>query len=144
MQIDFYVMEDANRMAALRELCLLLEAPYAQQQPIYIHTASAADADQIDKLLWTYRDDSFLAHQISGASDSAAPIEIGVAENTPRTTEILVNLSNQIPAFYQQFKRVIEIVFADPAVQQNARDRFRQYREHGCELNTHKMKVKPT
>jgi DNA polymerase-3 subunit chi len=70
-----------------------------------------------------------------------APIEIGIGSEPARMEGVLVNLTNQIPSFYQQFSRVIEIVFSDPAAQQAARDRFRQYREQGCELNTHKMKV---
>ena len=146
MKVDFYVMENMGRMQALRELCLLLETPYDAGQSVYIHTAGKDDAEQLDKLLWTYRDDSFLAHQIKEpGSDNTAPILIGM-DDTPSQTpskieSVLVNLTTQIPAFYKQFGRVIEIVFGDPAGQQSARDRFRQYREKGCELNTHKMKV---
>lgn len=142
MIVDFYVMEGSGRMQALRELCILLETPYETGQPVYVHTATQEDAEQLDKLLWTYRDDSFLAHQITtGVSEMTAPIEIGVAGEPTRKEGVLVNLTTQIPSFYQQFSRVIEIVFSDPAAQQAARDRFRQYREQGCELNTHKMKV---
>ncbi len=142
MIIDFYVMEGAGRMQAWRELCLLLEVPYAAQQPVYVHAATTDDAEQLDQLLWTYRDDSFLAHQISATTNTElAPIEIGTS--TPLRKEgILVNLSKQIPDFYRDFNRIIEIVFDEPVVQQAARERFRQYREQGCELNTHKIKVK--
>lgn len=146
MKVDFYVMENMGRMQALRELCLLLENPYETGTPVYIHTAAKDDAEQLDKLLWTYRDDSFLAHQIKEAgNENSSPIMIGI-DDTPAQTPIqidsvLVNLTTGIPAFYQQFGRIIEIVFSDPAAQQSARDRFRQYREKGCELNTHKLKV---
>ncbi|HTM62964.1 MAG TPA: DNA polymerase III subunit chi [Gammaproteobacteria bacterium] len=141
MQIDFYVMEKMGRMQALRELCLLLEKPYADGEKVYIHTGSKEAAEQLDKLLWTYRDDSFLAHEIKETSETNAPILIGISEIPQQTSGVLVNLSTEIPSFYQQFNRVIEIVFEEPAVQQAARERFRQYREQGCELNTHKMKV---
>lgn len=143
MIVDFYVMEGASRTQAWRELCLLLEAPYAADQPVYVRTASADDAKQLDELLWTYRDDSFLAHQITAQANAAlAPIEIGVSDAPIRKTGVMVNLTKEIPDFYQEFNRVIEIVFDEPLVQQQARERFRQYREQGCELNTHKIKVK--
>jgi DNA polymerase-3 subunit chi len=144
MKVDFYVIETANRTQALRELCLLLEAPYAEKQPIHIHVASDHEAEQLDKLMWTYRDDSFLAHQIITAeNDAAAPIQISTQTPPFGTQQVLVNLSNEIPAFYTQFTRVIELVYTNPTVQQAARDRFKSYREQGCELNTHKMKVNP-
>jgi DNA polymerase-3 subunit chi len=143
MKVDFYVMDDAGRMQALRELCLLLEPFYAAKQPVYLQVASSHDAEQLDKLLWTYRDDSFLAHQIVSTTNlGKALIEIGTQDETPEgNNAVLVNLTTTIPGSYQQYSRVIEIVYSDPAVQQAARDRFRCYREQGSELNTHKMKV---
>lgn len=140
MQVDFYVMEDGGRMQALRELCLLLEAPYAAKQSVFIFTHSMEESEQLDKLLWTYRDDSFLAHEIQGA-ESSAPIQISHLAPV-NSSKVLVNLSHSIPAFYPQFERIIEMVYHDAAAQQSARERFRQYREQGLTLNTHKMKVK--
>lgn len=141
MQVDFYVMEDGERMQALRELCLLLEAPYAAKESVFIYTNSTKESEQLDKLLWTYREDSFLAHEIQDNDSFAAPIQI--SHTAPvNTGSVLVNLSHSIPAFYPQFKRIIEMVYNDAAAQQSARERFRQYREQGLTLNTHKMKVK--
>ena len=141
MQVDFYVMEDMGRVQALRELCLLLEKPYECGETIYIHTTTLDEAEQLDKLLWTYRDDRFLAHQIiNNESNTSAPIEIGISR-PDHHKGTLVNLTSEIPEFYQQFSRVIEPVFSEPAAQQASRDRFRQYRDQGCELKTHKMKV---
>jgi DNA polymerase-3 subunit chi len=142
MKVDFYVFEDSTRMQALHELCLLIEAPYHAKETIYIYTASTSDADQLDNLLWTYQEDSFLAHQLTSENpELTSPVLIGPESPTAAHNNVLVNLSGVIPEFYRQFKRVIEIVYADPSVQQAARDRFRQYREQGCDIQTHKMKV---
>ncbi len=142
MNVDFYVMENAGRMQALRELCLLLEAPYNAKESIYIYTAETNDDEHLDKLLWTYRDDSFLAHQlVAENADNTSPILIGSETPAAAQNNVLVNLSGTLPVFYRQFKRIIELVFADPSVQQAARERFRQYREQGCDIQTHKMKV---
>lgn len=138
MQIDFYVIENASRMQALRELCLLLEKCNAEHQSVYVHVANTGEADQLDKLMWTYRDDNFLAHNL--VSEGDAPIQIGI-EPPNGNIHTLVNLTDAIPAFYTQFQRVIEIVYQDPAIQNAGRDRFRQYREHGQTLQTYKMKV---
>lgn len=140
MQIDFYVIENANRIQALRELCILLEKAYANHQSVYIHLPTTSDAEQLDKFMWTYRDDVFLAHNL--VSEGEAPIQLGI-EPPATIAHTLVNLTDSIPAFYSEYQRVIEIVYQDPAIQAAARERFRQYREQGQPLQTYKMKVSP-
>ena len=141
MKVDFYVLETQSSLPAWRYACTLIETAHHNAQPVYVHTASKEDAERIDTLLWTYRDDSFIPHALLDAQhENPAPIQIGYGETTPEQTTLLINLSRDIPTFYQQFNHIIEIVFSDPVVQQLARDRFRQYREAGCELNTHKIK----
>jgi DNA polymerase-3 subunit chi len=141
MKVDFYVLENAaSKQQSWHVACGILETIYANRQPIYVHAASKDDAERLDALLWTYRDDSFLPHLLLNQTDDNPPLILIGHENAPQTNKsVLVNLTDTIPSFYSQFNHIIEIVFSDPSVQQLARDRFRQYREFGCELNTHKM-----
>ena len=146
MKVDFYVLENSNQQQALRFACGLLEKAYANQQQAYVHMNSETEADRMDALLWTYRDDSFIPHTVLDKRNQnidLPPIQIGYNETLSQSipTVLFINLSNSLPAFYTQFPQLIEIVFADPAVQQFARERFRQYREDGCELTTHKINV---
>lgn len=137
MKIEFLVLENATRLPALRELCVQLEKSYQNKETVYIHVNSAEEAEFMDKLLWTYRDESFLPHS-QDACDQA-PITIGF--QSPAAAHTLVNLTAAVTDFYLQYQRVLEVVYQDAAVQQAARERFRQYREAGQELVTHKMKV---
>lgn len=137
MKIEFLVLENATRLPALRELCQQLEKSYENKESVYIHVNSAEEAEFIDKLLWTYRDESFVPHSLN--ADDKSPITIGYQAAVAAHT--LVNLTAGVPAFYLQYQRVLEVVYQDAAVQQAARERFRQYREAGQELVTHKMKV---
>jgi DNA polymerase-3 subunit chi len=142
MQIDFYILETASGQTSLLFACRLLEKLYRQQQRIYVHTHSHNEAERLDKLLWTYRDDSFLPHQLYQAEqDNPAPIQIGFQKAPPNPPQVLLNLSTEIPSFFSQFQHIIEIVFADPPVQQLARQRYKQYREQGLEISTHKLKA---
>jgi DNA polymerase-3 subunit chi len=142
MQIDFYILEESGRQQALRYACQLIEKACESSQKIYIHTDSQQDAERMNDLLWIYRDDTFLPHQIyNPADDSPPPVQIGFGDIPAAQQDVLVNLGMQVPAVFQQFQRVIEIVFSDPHVQQLGRERFRQYRDQGCELNTYKIKA---
>lgn len=141
MKIDFYVLEDTSYQQALIKACQLIETAYGNGQTVYIHVPSQEEAARLDTFLWTFRDDSFIPHQLHDKTDTnPPPVQIGHTDSPP-IADILINLSKDAPTTYQKFPHLIEIVFSDPSVQQLARDRYRQYREQGCEITTHKIKV---
>jgi len=138
--IDFYVLNDTSSQRSLYFACELLEKAYLENQRAYVHTPSNPEAERLDTLLWTYRDDSFLPHQIWSPQNLDCPILIGANRDyAADTRDLLINLDMAVPAFYKQFKRVIEIIFNDASVQQLGRERFKQYRADQCEINTHKL-----
>lgn len=136
MKIDFHVLEKSNQQQAWLYLCQLVENQYMAGERVYIHTQSKQDAERLDQLLWTFKDDSFIAHQLS---PSEAPVQIGYDPSHAAKAHWLINLSNDIPNFLDGYSNAIEIVFADPSVQQLARERFKKYRELGHEISTYKL-----
>jgi len=143
-QIDFYILETvAHERQSYYFACQLVEKLHTEQKRIYLYMNSRHQAERIDALLWTYRDHAFLPHNLyDTADDYPPPIQIGFEDTVPsQHGEILINFAQQIPAFYKQFKHIIEIVFNDPHVQQLARDRYKQYRHQQHEINTHKIKA---
>lgn len=156
MQIDFYILDDTSSQKSLFFACGLIEKLHQKQRRIYIHAQSRHEAERIDALLWTYRDDSFLPHNLYHPSDDFPPsIQIGFddtasesshevsrcASNDTENSDVLLNLSHELPPFYKHFQQVIEIVFSDPLTQQLARERYKHYREQGYEITTHKLKA---
>jgi DNA polymerase-3 subunit chi len=139
MKVEFYILDATSRQQAMHFACGLIEKSYANQQAIYVHLASKDEAERMDTLLWTYQEDSFLPHLLFTQTSDEAPILIGYRDAPSSNKQVLINLSDNMPVFYSEFAHVIEIVFSDPTVQQLARDRFRQYRESGCELHTYKI-----
>lgn len=142
MKIDFYILEDASKQQALLFACQLIEKKYLENESIYTHFATDKEANQFDQLLWTFREDSFVPHQLTNDNrDGICTIEIGDQQPNPHLNNVMINLSNQLPTCHPQFQHLIEIISADANAQQLARDRYRQYRELGYELNTQKIKV---
>jgi DNA polymerase III subunit chi len=139
MKIDFYILNQSEQQKVGLFVCHLLEKIYVEQ-PIYIHTSSKDAAENFDHLLWIYRDDSFLPHEIYAENQvDPALIQIGHGPTIPnKNKDILINLQHDFLDFYQQFNHLIEIVSADAHVQQCARERYKQYREQGHTLNTYK------
>lgn len=140
--IDFYILEEASNLKSQHFACRLLEDLHQHNEKIYIHTSTRDEAERLDTLLWTFKEDSFLPHNLYDPADEFPPaIQIGCKDAPKDHQHILLNLDRSVPSFYTQFQRVIEIVFSDPNVQQLARDRFKYYRDNGCNITTHKIKA---
>ena len=139
-RVDFYILQH-NRAGAGEQLtCKLTEKAYKQGHQVYINTASEQQLKQLDDLLWTFRDGSFLPHGRYNAADpDEQPILLGHAIEPDGPSDVLVNLANDIPAFFSRFNRVAELVAGDDAQREAARTRYRFYKDRGYTLNTHKL-----
>lgn len=141
-KIDFYVLPEAAINAPLPFACRLIEKAYKQKHYIYIHTENRAMAHQLDEMLWTYRDDSFLPHNLYGdGPEPAPPIQIGFDVIPEKHRDILINLHPDVPAFYSQFARVLELIANNATAQETGRLRYRFYRTKNFEINTHKLQT---
>lgn len=139
-RIDFYIMQEPGRDARFDFVCRLVEKAYKNRHRIYIHTENEQDAFILDELLWTYRDDSFLPHNLVGEGpEPSPPIQVGFQQKPSNQRDILINLSHNIPEFYTQFARVIEIVSQDETIQTMSREHYRMYRSYGFDITTHKL-----
>ncbi len=134
--VDFYILPAASVTDTLPFVCRLAEKAWRSTQRIYIHTDQIA---QLDTLLWTYRDEGFLPHQPYIATPPTVPaIEIGIAASPADRFDILINLSQQMPDFYKQFKRILEIIPGNHVdARTAARERFRFYQTQQCTIQTH-------
>jgi DNA polymerase-3 subunit chi len=139
-RIDFYVLADGARGDRYRLAARLTEKIHLQRRRIYLHTASAAEAQHMDRLLWTFRDASFLPHGLAGqVAAELNPILIGWGEDSDGETDVLINLASEVPVFFSRFERVAELIDHDPAVREAGRERFRFYRERGYPLQSHQL-----
>lgn len=141
-KIDFYLIPSPSEQERLVFACRLIERAYKQQHRVYIHTENQSIAHQLDERLWTYREDSFLPHNLYGEGpESAPPIQIGYNAVPNEQRDILINLSSAVPAFYTQFSRILELILNSPAAQASGRERYKSYRAASCEITTHKLET---
>ena len=132
-RVDFYLLTDADPRARARVACRLAEKAFSAGQRVHLHCADVAEAETLDKLLWTFRDKAFVPHGLVGSDE---PIEIGHAEPAA-TAAVLINLTDEVPGWYARFERVAEIVGAADPSKHAGRARFRFYRDRGCTPTTH-------
>ena len=136
-RVSFYVLKDP---AADRDhfVCRLLERIYSEGQHAYVHAPDAALQRHLDDLLWTWRQGSFVPHDLE-TSDTTSPVVIGDGSQLPAQRDVLLNLDTaglQPPAFFSSFERALEIVGGDESQRRQARQRYSFYRDRGYELDT--------
>lgn len=143
-RIDFYILlaSDLPGHDAIGAACRLCEKAVGAGKHVYVH-APPALADELDGALWSFRQGSFIAHEIhiegNRLEAPLPPVLIGQAEPPDSHADILLNLSLEVPPFFSRFERVLEVVAADPAMRAPSRERFRYYRERGHELHTYEQ-----
>ena len=136
-RVDFYVVPEDSPEDALPTACKLCEKAVASGKRVHVHVPDSAQAEALDKLLWTYKQGGFLAHQRAGTDGSElAAVVIGDAPPKPPQREVLLNLAAAVPPFFQSFERVLEIVAGDTAARNKSRARFKAYRDQGAAPET--------
>ncbi|MDH5179421.1 MAG: DNA polymerase III subunit chi [Gammaproteobacteria bacterium] len=139
-RVDFYVLENSDDKAAMQFVCRLAEKAYHLQHSIYIHTDNSQVSEQLDQLLWTFKQGSFIPHAIFNSDAAAAgPVVIGHDHEPEENTEVLINFSPRVPEFFSRFERIVELVAGDDASRNLARERYKFYRDRGYALETHNL-----
>ncbi|MCB1859440.1 MAG: DNA polymerase III subunit chi [Gammaproteobacteria bacterium] len=139
-QIDFYILNEQAGGNRHLLACRLAEKAWQKGHRVYLHTGSDAEARQLDTLLWTYQDGSFVPHGILGeAEPESNPVLIGWSGEGGNEHDVLVNLAAEIPPFFSRFERVLEPLDQDPAAREAGRARYRYYRDRGYPLNNHQI-----
>lgn len=141
IRVDFYLLATSELKAQMHFACRLLEKAYLRNYRAYVICKSKENAAHLDQLLWTYKDTSFVPHSLQDEmTEFSVPIQIGCLDNTPQQPyDILFNLTDKIPTYYQQFLRIIEIISSDEKMKHLSRLRYQQYRSSQCSLQVHSV-----
>lgn len=131
-RIDFYQL-NSERHRYDQVVCQLCQKAYDSKQLTLLLTHDAQQSKHLDHKLWTFRDDSFVPHDCEQDSSSPTPILIHDNPDPRGDRQLLINLSSEIPPYFAQFERVIELVTEDN--KQQARAHYSFYKERGYPLN---------
>lgn len=139
-RVDFYVLKTAGEIERRRFACRLTEKAYRLDNAVRILAPDPESVRQIDELLWTWRDGSFVPHEVLASGRTAeAPVTICCDESDAADVDLLINLSDSLPPDAGAFPRIAEIVTSDDDQRLKGRRRFASYRDQGHELETHKL-----
>jgi DNA polymerase-3 subunit chi len=143
LTVDFYLLESMDDRNRLLVTCKIAAKAYLSATPTYIYTDNKAQALMMDEALWTYSDTSFIPHQLAATitenEKNALPQLLIGWETAPTTTQLIINVAQQIPELGTACTRIIEVVSKNPEQLQIARDHYRYYQTIGAQLNSHPL-----
>jgi DNA polymerase-3 subunit chi len=119
-----------------RALPLLIEKCIERGWRCIVQTASDERVDALDSLLWTYRDDSFLAHGTDRDAEAAEhPVLLTTRTGNPNGSAVRFLLDGVAAADLSAYQRAI-ILFDgnDPDAVDVARDQWKEAQGEGFEV----------
>lgn len=140
-RIDFYLLKTADPQERLRVACRLIEKAYQQSHNVFVNCSDSLVAQQLDDMLWNFRESAFLPHANlhSDSTDIDAPILIG-AEPPDACHDLIINLDTHVPKVFERFTRLLELVCqGDEAWVEIGRNNYRHYKQIGYPIHTHKL-----
>ncbi|GHH56995.1 MULTISPECIES: DNA polymerase III subunit chi [Gammaproteobacteria] len=137
---DFYLIAKPRFLAEpLRLVCELARKAYDSGQPTLVLARDQAQAEELDDLLWAFDDDAYIPHQIAGSDedDDITPVLIATPDSDTPSRPLVINLRDA--AWEGACERVLEVVPADPAAREPLRERWKQYKARGLDVNKYDM-----
>jgi DNA polymerase-3 subunit chi len=140
-RVDFYLSDVAGFDARVRLACRIAEKAYLANQSVVVYCDDATQLPKVDELLWTFSDGTFVPHDTVTAEGAPceAPVVLTTGALPAGHTDVLLNLGNVVPPFFDRFARVAEVLDARPEVRAAGRERFKLYRGKAIEPQTHNI-----
>ena len=136
---SFYILPTKSEHERFLFACKLIEKAYRCGQFCYVYMDSAQQSQQLDNQLWTFRENSFIPHEIYKDKSPAhhQTVLIGTQAAPEKWQKLIFNLSSKYPTNLSYTERVLEIIDNNEASKQTGRQRFRQYNLDGFKTSTH-------
>ena len=136
---DFYLIAKPRFLEEpLKLVCELARKSYDAGLWTLILARDAEQAEQIDTLLWEMDDDAYIPHQIAGdQEDELTPVLIAAPDFDAPSRALVINLRDD--AYLGVCDRVLEVVPADASAREPLRERWKQYKALGLDVNKYDM-----
>ncbi|HGO5854083.1 TPA: DNA polymerase III subunit chi [Mannheimia haemolytica] len=140
-QVQFYLLSQADSAelsAAEMQACELAAQAWRLGKRVLIACEAEQQALNIDEALWARDPDSFVPHNLSGEITTyPTPIEISwKGKRNAQRRDLLISLQTELPEFIGSFTQIIDFVPVEETAKAQARERYKQYRQLGWQLET--------
>jgi DNA polymerase-3 subunit chi len=135
-EISFYILSSDEERLRSFFCCKLIEKAYREGVFCYLLTDSDSQSRMLDNLLWTFRPNSFIPHEIYSGELPTVDNIILIGSLAPPDCwkKLVINFSSQKLEDLAKMERLLEIIDNHPQRKQEARNRYRYYQQQGLEI----------
>jgi len=142
-RVTFYEL-DAQAAAtadALQQGCFkLIFNLYKSRKWVSVICANQVEAEKFDDLLWQSPTDRFIPHNLSGEGPAqGTPVEITWQGKPLNSRHTVINMTQQMLDTALNVQQVIDFVPSQDDDKQAARERYKQYKQAGCQMQFVKL-----
>ena len=136
---DFYLIAKPRFLEEpMKLVCELARKSYDKGLWTLILARDAAQAEALDELLWSFDDDAYIPHQITGdEEDELTPVLIATPDMDVPSRALVINLRDD--TYLGACDRILEVVPADASAREPLRERWKQYKALGFDVNKYDM-----
>lgn len=140
-EASFYILPSQSLSDRFLFACKLIEKAYRCGQYCYVYTDSLQQSQQLDNQLWTFRENSFIPHQLYDKTipNYTQTVLIGTQPAPEKWQKLIFNLSSKYPDDLSNTDRVLEIIDNNESLKQAGRQRFVQYNKNGFSTSSHTL-----
>ena len=126
--------------------CRLLRKAYLKGAQLVVLVPDE-QVNELDQALWLMAPGEFVPHSVPSDPplvQDRSPIRIVTAVPEAGGHGVLINLGDAVPAGFDRFERVIDVVSLDDNDRAQARQRWRHYVAAGIEPQRHDLQLAPS
>ena len=138
-EISFYVGKTDTLRGRLLLACRLVEKARERNLHVHIHTDGFNTTKQMDELLWTWNETSFIPHTTQITDDTQESVTIANDHEPIKNCDYLINLSNQRPDFFSRYEKMAEIIDQTETILTAGRERYSFYKNRGYTLKYYQL-----
>ncbi|HPQ97139.1 MAG: DNA polymerase III subunit chi [Thiothrix sp.] len=138
-RISFYIGRTHSLQARLLLACRLIDKAFARSMHVYVHADNHSTCAQLDELIWTWNDTSFIPHGMAPDAGGDTRVLLGYDFEPMAHCDYLINLSRTTPEFFPRFARMAEILDQEEEVLHAGRKRYKFYQARGYDLDYYQL-----
>lgn len=137
---DLYLLSTPSISEQLEFCCRLCEKAIDDFKRIHIQTEQSTQNEALDSMLWTFKAESFLPHEVGQEKQALTPIIIdteNLLADSFLNSNLLILLTSSLPDNAEKFDRMCIVVRNDEADIQQARQLYKQLAQQKIDVRIH-------
>lgn len=138
----FYILNKAEDLKI--SVCKIIKEYYKKKYKIFVSSRSNDLVNELNNLLWTFEQISFIPHCTTKNYDKNSPILLSGKDSFPKTVnlkeyDVWLNLDDEVEENYTDFEIILEIVSQNEKQRILSRKRYLNYQKNNFEVKHEKL-----